>query len=1170
MTRVEGKRKGREALEVRTGMRANTFVRNALLLIAALGLSGGVTAWAQSSTGEVSGTVTDPSGAAIPQASVTLSSEATNINRTAAANQDGRYVFTNVMNGIYAIHVEAPGFKKTEQKNVVVQVNQIVTLDYKLTVGNVQENVEVTANTETLQTASSALGTVIDSTAVNDLPLNGHNFTQILTLTPGVTPVQNEQGANSGNSYQQDVSIPGTPTFRPNVNGQWNRSNLYYLDGIWNSTNVASGYAITPIIEAVQEFKVQSHNDDSQYGGSMGGTINLVTKSGTASLHGQAWEDVRNNFFDARDPFADEFNTGPAPYHQNEFGVTAGGPVMVPKLYDGRKRTFFFFAYEGWRYSKPSQSFYYVPTAAELSGDFSHSIVGQNIYDPTTLTPSATAPSGYTVQQFPGNMIPQGRLNPLAVAFFTNYWDRPNYSNPSLPQFNAQNNSPLTDNSNTYQIKIDENLGSKDTLSGRFTHFHTIDTNPITKLLSTQVDRPRVNVGGDWIHQFSSSLVLDAKFGFSRTPYIESTVFSNGSSAATGAGFAGIGTYGIPALELQTPWASPSGAQNQGGVGEAFINQQDHVYQAAGSLSWLKGKHLFTGGVQSIDQYYATPSYNQQFYAFNNSSTEDPNNVGTTGASLASALLGVPVGQTYIGQTWTESFTEWGAFFQDQWKVTPKLTVNMGLRYDKLNPISNLSGTLFGGFDVNTGMYDISGTKLPPPCDSTNAAPCIPGNGDLSNIPEGNHIGLAPCASYRCAQNYNFGPHLGLAYSVNQKTVVRGGYGLVYDEFAGFIQDMADHVGNWPAAQTVFQSVNGTLGQPLTYLNSLQTLTAAPLPTAAPWGTLFWNADPKKQTPLSNQWNVEIQRQATKQLTVSVGYVGSTSHHLDYTGSANQAVTPSTGTQAQVDALRPWPGQGNVFFGRSIGALRYNSLQVSANQRMTDGLQFLLSYTWSKSIDNGASGFLASENGPGGGGAGIQDYYHPDRNIGPSAFNVPQFLSLSTIYQLPYGRGRQYLQSGPASWVLGGWQANSIFSVRSGQPYSILVNGDVANVGGSVFGIGYARANQSGSGKLSHPTTAEWFNTSAYSVPSYSYGDAPRNSLTSDHVTQFDFSMFKQFPLWREKTFLEFRAEAFNVFNIINYGPPANTVNAAGFGTVSSLITGNPPRQLQFTLKLSY
>jgi hypothetical protein len=1131
--------------------------------------------FAQSSTGAVNGVVTDSGGSVVAQAKVVLSSEETGAKRETRTNQDGRFIFTNVLTGVYSLNVEAPGFKKAEQRGIVVQVNQIVALNYALSVGNVEESVEVTAGAEALQTASSSLGTVIDTVAANDLPLNGHNFTQILTLTPGVTPVQNEQGANSGTGYQQDVSIPGSPTFRPNVNGQWNRSNIYFLDGIWNTTNIASGYAVMPVIDAVQEFKVQSHNDDAEYGGSMGGVINLVSKSGSARLHGSAWEDVRNNFFDARDPFADAGQPGPGTYHQNEFGATVGGPVLVPKLYDGRQKTFFFFAYDGWRYNKASQNFYYVPTAQELSGDFSQSIIAQNIYDPTTTKPSATAASGYTRDQFSyggvNNVIDPKRLNPMAVAFFKNYWDASNYSNPAEPQYNAVDNQSQVDSSNTYQIKIDENLSRRDTLSGRFTHFHTVDTAPITNKLSTQTNRPRVNLGGDWIHQFSQSLVLDVKYGYSRTPFLGSTVFSNGSTGAVSEGFAGISSYGIPALGLGSPWSNPSGSTNQGGVGEQLTNQQDHVNQYGASLSWLKGNHLVTGGFQLINQFYATEDFNQQYYSFSNTTTEDPNKVGTTGASLASALLGLPVGQAYIGQTWSESFVEWAGFLQDQWKVTPKLTFNFGLRYDKLNPISDLTGTIFGGFDANNGQYDISGTQLPLPCSTTGKAPCIPGTGKVSDLIAGQHIGLAPCPSYRCSRNNNWGPHIGFAYSLNQKTVVRAGYGLVYDEFAGFLQDMADHVGNWPAAQTVFQSVNTQLAQPLTEIDSLQTLSAAPLPTAAPWGTLYWNADPKKQTPMSHQWNIEIQRQATKQLTASVGYIGSVTHHLDYTGIANMAPTPSTGTLAEVEANRPYPYENTLFYGRSIGASSFNSLQVSANQRMTQGLQFLVSYTWSKALDNGASGFLASENGPGG---GIQNYYDPKSNKGPSGFNVPQFLSTSMVYQLPFGKGRKYVQSGPLAWVVGGWQANSIFSIRSGQPFGILVNGDVANVAGEAgtpFGIGYGRANQTGNPHLAHPTKDEWFNTEAFSVPDHSFGNAPRNGLSSDHVTQFDLSAFKKFPILEKGPTVEFRAEAFNILNIINYAAPSgNTVGNAGYGAVTSLINGNPPRQLQFTLKLNY
>lgn len=1128
----------------------------------------------QTSTGEVNGSVADQRGAYVSHAQVTLVSEDTGVRREALTNPDGRFVFANVATGKYSVHVAASGFNGLDEHGIVVQVNQIVALNFQLKVGNVQENVEVTAESEVMQTSSSSLGSVVDTIAANDLPLNGHNFTQILTLTPGVTTVQNEQGADAGSGYQQDVSIPGAPTFRPNVNGQWNRSNLYYLDGIWNSTNIASGYAVTPVIEAVQEFKVESHNDDAEYGGSMGGTINLVSKSGTAKLHGQAWEDVRNNFFDARDPFKDAGQPGPASYHQNEFGAMVGGPVFIPKLYDGRKRTFFLFTYEGWRYNKALQNLYYVPTDAELSGDFSKSLIGQNIFDPASTAASGTATSGFTRQQFSyngvKNVISPARVNSMAAAFFKNYWDRPNYSNAALPQYNAVNNEPLVDTSNTYQIKIDESLGAKDILSGRFTHFHTKDTDPITHILSTQVDRPRVNVGGNWTHMFSQSVVLNTRFGYSRTPYVGSTVFSNGSSAAASAGFAGVGPYGVPALGLGSPWSSPSGSANQGGVGEQLTNQQDHVYQTAGTLSWLKGKHYISGGLQWVHQYYGTVAFNQQYYSFSNATTGDPNSVGTTGASLASALLGVPVAQDFIGQNWTESFNEFGYFLQDQWKLTPKLTVNIGLRYDRLNPINNLSGSIFGGFNANTGTYDISGSALPPPCTTAGKAPCIPGSGTLASLPYGQHIGLAPCASYRCPQNYNFGPHIGFAYSFDSKTVIRVGYGLVYDEFAGFLQDMADHVGNWPASQTVFQAENNTLGQTLTYISSLQTLSASPLPTTAPWGTLYWNADPKKQTPLSHQWNVEIQRQVTRQLSATVGYIGSDSHHLDYTGIANLAPTPSTMTQAQVEATRPYPYENTLFFGRSIGTANFNSLQVSANQRMTDGLQFMLSYTWSKSIDNGSSGFLASENGPGG---GIQNYYDPNSNKGPSGFNVPQFLSTSMIYQLPFGVGRRYLKSGPAAWIAGGWQANSIFSIRSGQPFGVLANGDVANIAGEAgtpFGIGYARANLTGNPHLSHATRFQWFNTSAYSVPSYSFGNSGRNSLTSDHVTQFDLSAFKRFPIYKENSYLEFRAEAFNILNIINYAAPGNTVGTAGFGVVSSMLPGNPPRQLQFTLLLNF
>lgn len=1129
--------------------------RKLCLLAATAALLPGITlpVAAQTATGEINGTVVDPSGAAIPSGTVVLSSENTNVSRTAITNNDGHFVFTNVLPGVYSVSVSAAGFKTSTQRGIAISVNQTLSLNYGLSIGSTEQQVEVIGAPPQLETQTSELGTVIETKAVNDLPLNGRNFTQLLILTPGVTPVQNEQGAGGGTSYLADVTIPGSPVFRPNVNGQWNRSNLYYLDGIFNTVNIYSGYAVLPIVDAVQEFKVQSHNDDAQYGGAIGGVVNLVSKSGTDRFHGSAWEYLRNNFFDARDPFADANRSGPVPFHQNEFGGTLGGPVRIPGVYNGKAKTFFFFAYEGWRYRKATQSLYYVPTDAELSGDFSHSLIAHNIFDPTTTTANALAPSGFTRQQFANNVIPSQRISPMAAAYFKAYVDRPNYSNPAVPQYNAIENDPQTDRSNTYQIRIDETLGQKDVLNGRYTRFHNTDVTPVRRILNTITDRPRTNTGGDWIHSYNSSIVQDIKVGYSYTPIIQNKLFSNGPSAASQAGFSGLSTYGVPQLNLQSPWSS---------AGENLVNQQDHVYQFGGSLSVLKSNHHLSFGVQWMLQQYATRAYSDQTYAFINGTTSDPNQPGTTGASLASALLGLPTQQAFLNQDWSMSFPVWAVYAQDQWTVSKKLTLNLGLRYDKRQPIGNLKGALYGGFDANTGNYDIGGGKLPPACNMAKIAPCIPGNGDLSAIPAGNHIVLSPCSSYRCAQNNNFGPHIGFAYSVDPVTVVRGGYGIAYDEFAGFIQDMGNHVGNWPDAQSSFQAVNQTVGAQLTYLKDLQNLSATPLPAASPWGTTYWNADPKKQVPVSAQWNLEIQRQMTKDLTMSIAYVGSANHHLDYTGVANTATTPGPGTAAQVNARRPAPYENSLFFGRSIGTSNYQSLQLNLNRRFVNGLQYLISYTWSKSIDNGSSGFFASENGPGG---GVQNYYDPNSNRGPSGFNVPHFLSASMLWEPPVGKGKAHFNSGVPAWVLGGWQANSIFSIRSGQPFTVLVNGDVANIGTP---YNYARANQIGSAHLTHPTTAKWFNTAAFTVPSFSYGNAGRNSLSSDHATTLDLSVFRSFPLGYEGTSLQFRAEAFNLFNIINYGPPRSTLNAGGFGVVSSI--ENPPRQLQFALRLKF
>src|SRR5882762_3535476 len=394
------------------------------------------TAQAQTATGQIVGTISDQSGASVPNVEITVMQTATGIERRTSSNGEGNYTVPLLQPGNYRLTFQKEGFRPSVKNDVALGVNQSLTLNVVLTIGAVSDTIEVRATAaELMQSTSSELGTVIAEKAIKDLPLNGRNFTQLLTLAPGVNAVETTQGAGQTTCTLCQVAIPGSSFSRPSVNGQWSRSNMFLLDGIVNSHFLSSGYAVLPIVDASQEFKVQSHNDKAQYGGVLGGVVNVVSKSGTNALHGSGWEFLRNDFFDARDPFKDAARTSPVPFRQNMFGATVGGPVYIPKVYNGRNRTFFFFSYEGWRYSRAQQSLGRVPTDKALSGDFSGSIAGRPIYDPLTTRQDPNNPSALIRTQFPNNVIPANRISPMMSQYFAAYYDRPNYT--ADPFFNA-------------------------------------------------------------------------------------------------------------------------------------------------------------------------------------------------------------------------------------------------------------------------------------------------------------------------------------------------------------------------------------------------------------------------------------------------------------------------------------------------------------------------------------------------------------------------------------------------------------------------------------------------------------------------------------------------------------------------------------------------------------
>jgi len=1117
----------------------------------------------QTATSEIVGRITDSTGAVVPQADVAVINVETNVKRTVQSGASGNYTISLLRPGLYRLTVTKAGFKLAELPEITLTVNQTLTQDVTLAIGSLTQTVEVKAEAELIQAATSELGTVVGQKATNELPLNGRQFSQLLTLVPGVSPVNTSQ--NTAVSASVDLGVLGVPTATfalPAVAGQWNRSNMYMLDGVSNTEFLGSVYVIPPIVDSIEEFKVQMHNDKAEYGGVLGGVVNVITKGGTNGLHGSAYEFVRNNWFDARNPFADEFRSGPAPFRQNQFGLTVGGPLVIPKLYNGRNRTFFYFGYEGWRYTQAAQARYYVPTDAELSGDFSHSLINQNIYDPETTVPDPSNPGKYLRTQFQYNgvlnVIPPNRIDPNVVTFIKTYFDRPILVGD--PVHNDLVTRPNIATANEWNGRLDELIGNKDSLFFRWSEVDASQFTATSTLQTTGGDVPARQVAAGWNHTFSPTLILETRGGATQRPFLRYTDNSAGMAAMVGIGMTASGGSTIA---LASPWGSAG--INTGGIGG------HPTYHISGNLTWVHGRHNAKFGAQLIKQGTDGSGPAQSSFTFNNAQTENPEEAGTTGASLASALLGLP-SQTNIGLAASYSslrYSTWGAYAQDEWRLRNNVTLTYGLRLDLRRPFvtGTPNSTYVSGPVPKTGDYWIGLNKMPGLCSVVGTAPCLPA--PLSEIPNGNHIMLSPFGSaWGPATEWDdWGPRVGVAWRLNQKTVIRGGYGVVYDPLSGLDQDWKGIIAQWPAAGGGWSNLTwNAVGQPLTPIEKTYGLQGRALPTADPWEQVNWYFDPYRKDARSQQWHVEVQRQATENLVLSIGYVGSYSDRLDVTGLWNTATTPGPGTTAQVQARRPFPWwPGTNFMGTSRGTATYNGLEARLQRRFANGLYYLVSYTWSKSMDIGSSGWFDAENGAGG---GLQNYYDANGSRSLSSYDVPHFLSMSGVYELPFGRGKKYFsQHGAASWIFGNWQTNGILQLRSGQPYTVSVSGDVANIGNTVAWFNYARPNLVGNPNLSNRTSEKFLDTSAFAVPSFSYGDLGRNTMRSAPVYTADFSLFKNFPV-REGMNLAFRVELFNIFNIQNYAPPDALVGDPAFGRVTSIT--NAARQIQLALRLTF
>ncbi len=1137
---------------------------------------------AQKSTAAINGTLADPTGAVIPQATVTLRNTQTGVERSTVTNETGNYVFVDVLPGKYTLRVTKEGFATATQPEFEVYVNQTATFDITLNVGASTTEVTVTTAAASIQASTAELGTAITTREVNDLPLNGRNFTQLLQLTPGVSPYNVGQSQWGGGGGFAGRAI-GTFTF-PSVHGQRNRSNLFWTDGVNNTGSFIDNYNVEPILDGIQEFKVQSHNDLAEFGQAMGGLINVVTKPGTNDFHGTVYEFLRNEKLDARNFFLPKRN----PLRQNQFGATVGGPIIVPRLYNGKNKTFFFAGYEGYRDSRFAQALVLTPTSAQLGGDLSD--VTRQIFNPFTTRPDPGNPGQFIRDPFmcdasgnaltpsstgtqppgtPCNKIPSSILNASSLLFAKTLFPTP--VNTGVSGTNSVDNTRNITGQDTESLRLDEQLRNKDSLFGRFSTYNQVDSGSAGYAGATQQTFLHgYNIAAHETHTFGPTAVLDVHFGrnWGQDNVLKAWQNASGGfiSQLQSLGFSPNFNGNFRAG--QGPFVPNIGIS--GFLGTGGNNVQDtriaDIWEFGGDFTKIRGRHTLKFGVNFTTNNTQSPIFGVS-EGFTAVPTADPKNPGTTGSALASFLLGLPdnankrnVLESEHGG-WVDGF-----YVQDQWKATDKLTVNIGFRYDvTLWPIYGdfKNQEIFvGDLNLNDGTFVLA--AQPPACSPTQGEPCIPGG----TLPE--HVVVTPFKNHAIYHNNydNWQGRLGFAYRLYPKTVIRASYGRFYDSWNSVVQLAQNYEGAWPRVGQLLANnlnkdlTNATIGDPFN-LGSSGVVIPAPTPFQSA-GFVQWYMDPFVQMPYSDNWNLGVEHQLTPDTVLELNYVGSHSSRLNLGGVKNTSVTP--GPAATAASRRPFPYSPTSFYDQSIGRASYHSFQFKLDKKASRGLSYLVSYTWAKSLDIACSGNFGSE------GCEIQNYYNLKAEKAVSGFDSTHLFVASGVYELPFGAGRRYLSSSRVvNQLIGNWQINGILSFTSGRPYSVGISNDINNTGNfgccDYFTI---RANPvlGVSPTPSNRGPSNWLNPAAFSIPPFgTFGALSRNAFRSDRFKNLDLSIFRWFPITENKG-IEFRAEAFNFTNTPVFERPVRDLNDPNFGKIFS--TAKPERQIQFALKFIF
>ncbi|MGC2401131.1 MAG: TonB-dependent receptor [Acidobacteriaceae bacterium] len=1204
-------------------------IKSSAIAVLAIVFSLSATLHAQVDTGQVLGTVQDQQGAAVAGAQVTLTNSDQNVSLTQRTDSRGGFDFASVKIGTYSLTAESSGFAKVTQTGVVVNIQQNVVANLTLKPGSVQSTIEVTTAPAQLQTEDASVGNVVAAKVISDLPLNGRNYTFLAQLSAGVTQAQQDTRGLAANG---GFSSNGTP---PNQNN-------YLLDGVDNNSNLTdylngAFYVYLPSVDSLQEFKVQTSNFSAEFGRAAGAVLNATTKSGTDRFHGSAFEFLRNDALDARN----YFEYGPkGEFRLNQFGFTLGGPIFIPHLYDGRKhKTYIFGDYQGTRIIQASPITSSVPTALERTSgytNFSELITGQSgtrtdllgrttavgqVFDPATtrtVTAGQVDPvtgltangTGFVREPFPGNQVPATRLDVNAVKLLNTY-PAPNLAGVFSNYASAPN---LVDTINQGDIRLDQVTGQKGQIFGRISYLRepTFIPAPFNTVAAggafatgSQVNDSKDDVLG-WTYLINPTFVNEARGGYSRIGTSRYQPFASDLTIPGQFGIQGIPQFpnngGLPTYNL-------AGLSQLGASPWLPTSETGTVVQATENLTKISGAHSFKGGFafQRAAISFFQPAYGRGNFTYSGRYTDVANTaasqagsnttIGTGGGNTGLAqLLFIPTPGTVSGAfnnvggadgseasnaadiAITRNY--YGIYGQDDWKVSTKLTLNLGLRWEFIGHGVS-AGDQQANFIPPTGNQgaeflmsnavcnkNLSTSFLALTAQDGIAIKCsgIPG---LVNTPKG-----------------NFAPRIGFAYLLGKHLVLRGAFGLFYG--APNNGDNLGTAGNYPFSYN-FSYNAPDAGHPLTYPtgaiatleSGLSAINFVPLNVNAE-GLGLSGVQLTYKTPYFQADNLAFEYQISPSTTFTLGYVGNQGRHLAVfagTNNVSQILPPAFNPQLYI----PWPDFARGFGYKITGANgNYNSLQTSIQRRVTSGLTMLANFTWSKcltdardGLDNNIGGYRAVDLP----GFGI----HGDFN--ECDYNVPLMFHGSGTYELPFGRNKRFLGDSPGfvDALVGHWTTNTIVTLQSGQPFTVPCTIATA------AGVG-CYALTTGIDRYGAHNVNQWMNPAAFANPAvvtevgqggFAALGGQGSQVLGPGFHRMDLSFLKQIPIWEDLR-AEFRAEIFNLTNTPQFGLPGfsgpgvvaapgslDFTNTTAFGRITATRDGAyDQREVQLALKL--